>query len=55
MDFTNIQLSQPIEPIIELDGGFAMCARCANEIEPTDNVCTMCHQVQDWSWFNKEK
>ena len=51
MDFTNIEKSTPIEPEIELDGGYCYCKRCNTEIEPIHQICPMCHQLQDWSWF----
>lgn len=51
MDLTNIQLDQPIEPYINADGWFAQCERCFHEIEPTDNICPYCFQLQDWSWL----
>ena len=53
MDLTNISKLTPIEPEIELDGGYAYCCRCFCEIEPTDNICPNCSQSQDWSWFGK--
>ena len=54
MDFTNISKETPIHPYIECDGWFAVCHRCWTEIEPTDDMCPKCNQVQDWSWFYKE-
>lgn len=51
MDFTNIELSEPIEPEIELDGGYCYCKRCKTELEPINIICPMCYQLQDWSWF----
>ena len=53
MDLTNISKLTPIEPEIELDGGYAYCCRCFCEIEPSDNICPKCGQSQDWSWFGK--
>lgn len=53
MDFSNISKSTPVEPYIELDGGFARCHRCWTEIRPTDDICPKCTQKQDWSWFRK--
>ena len=53
MDLTNISKDTPIEPEIELDGGYAYCVRCKNKIDPHNNVCPYCHQMQDWSWFNR--
>lgn len=55
MDLSNIPLSQPIEPEIEVDGGYAYCKRCYNEIEPHNNICFNCSQTQDWSWLKKYK
>lgn len=54
MDFTDIPKSTPIEPEIIEDGWYAICKRCGNEIDPHNNICPYCHQLQDWSWFNKE-
>lgn len=55
MDLKNISLNIPIKPIIELDGGYyAECRRCFKEIDPHNNICPYCHQLQDWSWMNKE-
>ena len=53
MNLENISKSTPIEPGIELDGGYAYCSRCYCEIEPSHNICPKCNQVQDWSWFGK--
>ena len=54
MDLSNISKSTPIEPYIECDGGYyAQCKRCWNEIDPHNNICPYCHQIQDWSWFGK--
>ena len=55
MDLSNISKSTPIEPEIELDGGYAYCVRCTNEIYPHNKICPYCHQLQDWSWFGKYK
>lgn len=46
-DLKNIPLSQPIEPEIELDGGYAYCVRCEKELDPHNNICPYCHQFQD--------
>ena len=54
MDLTNISKDTPIEPEIELDGGYAYCVRCTNELDPHNNICPYCHQFQDWSWLNKK-
>lgn len=54
MDLSNIPLTQPIEPYIECDGGYyARCNRCWHEIDPHNNICPYCHQMEDWSWFNR--
>ena len=56
MDLSNIPLTKPIEPEIELDGGYAICVRCKTEITPINIICPICHQIQDWSWLkNKEE
>lgn len=55
MDFTNISLNQPIRPEIECDGWYAYCVWCKTEIEPHDNICPECNQLQDWSWFGEIK
>ena len=44
---------QPLIPYMELDGGFARCSNCRNEVQPTDKECSYCGQAQDWSWFCK--
>ena len=54
-DLTNIPLTQPIEPIVQIDGGFCRCGNCHCEITPKDSVCPRCKQLQDWSWFGKYK
>ena len=53
MDLSNISKDTPIEPEIELDGGYAYCIRCTNEIDPHNKICPYCHQMQDWSWLGK--
>ena len=53
MDLSNISKDTPIEPEIELDGGYTYCIRCTNEIDPHNKICPYCHQTQDWSWFGK--
>ena len=53
-DLKSIPLSQPIEPEIELDGGYAYCVRYEKELDPHNNICPYCHQMQDWSWLNKK-
>lgn len=54
MDLTNIPLTQPISPEVELDGGYCYCVRCITEITPKNNICPRCNQLQDWSWFGGE-
>lgn len=57
MDLTKILLLHPIEPEIELDGGYAYCVRCRCELDKEQSPCPRCHQVQDWTWledFRKE-
>lgn len=54
MDLSNIPLDQPTKPFIECNGGYyAQCSRCWNRIDPHNNICPYCHQVQDWSWLQK--
>lgn len=55
MDLSNISKDTPIEPEIELDGGYTYCIRCTNEIDPHTNICPYCKQVQDWSWLVRRK
>ena len=55
MDLSQIKKSYPIEPEIELDGGYSYCARCKNELNEKELICPKCHQVQDWSWLEKYK
>lgn len=56
-DLANIPLTQAVEPIIQIDGGFCRCARCHREVTPNNRVCPnlKCCQLQDWSWFGKNK
>ena len=54
MNIDNISKKTPLEPYIELDGGYAVCVRCGEEISPRQKVCS-CGQIQDWSWLNKNK
>ena len=54
-DLTNVETTQPVEPIIECDGWYAICRRCKEEVEPKHNTCPNCQQAQDWSWFKKGK
>lgn len=52
----NTPKSIPIEPYIECDGGYyAQCRRCWKEIDPHNSICPFCKQLQDWSWFRKNK
>ena len=44
----------PIEPYIEVDGGYARCSVCWHEVTPDDIICPHCQQRQDWSWLKKE-
>jgi hypothetical protein len=46
----------PIEPEIELDGGYAYCPICYHpDLEPNNIItkCPNCDQLIDWSWMNK--
>lgn len=45
---------QSLVPYIELDGGYARCSNCFDEVQPSDKTCSHCGQLQDWSWFGKE-
>lgn len=47
----NIKLNEPIEPEIELDGGYAYCVRCFCELDKWQSPCPRCKQIQDWSWL----
>ncbi len=47
----SISKDQPLEPTIELDGGYAVCSSCGQEIEPHTDICPNCKQKQDWSWL----
>lgn len=53
----NIKISKPIEPEIELDGGYAYCPICTYEVYPCQEKCsnTKCQQLLDWSWFRKKE
>lgn len=51
MNVENISKNQPLIPYIELDGRYAKCSRCWNEVLPSQNTCSHCGQIQDWSWF----
>lgn len=44
----------PIEPEIELDGGYTYCPICYKEVTPKQPVCRNCDQLLDWSWFRKD-
>lgn len=41
-----------IEPIIEVDGGYAKCGSCHEEVFPNQQECPRCHQTIDWSWLH---
>lgn len=46
------------EPYIELDGGYACCPICREEVYPTAKIvpCSKCKQLIDFSWLEiKEK
>lgn len=49
-----ISNTTPIEPYIEVDGGYARCSVCWHEVTPDDIICPHCQQRQDWSWLKKE-
>ncbi len=49
--FKKVSISTPIQPEIELDGGFAYCARCYKELDCYTTPCPKCNQIQDWSWM----
>lgn len=53
MDLRNVSKDKPIEPEIELDGGYAYCVRCFYELDSEQEVCPKCGQKQDWSWLHK--
>ena len=55
MNMGNTPKSTPIEPYIECDGWYAQCRRCWNEIDPHNSICPFCKQLQDWSWFRKNR
>lgn len=44
--------NKPIEPYIEIDGGYACCPNDYTEIFPYQN-CPKCGQSIDWEWFKK--
>ena len=44
----------PIEPEVELDGGYTYCPICYKEVKPKQPVCCNCNQLLDWSWFRKD-
>lgn len=52
MDISNVSISTPLEPVINEDGWYAQCNRCWTEINPTDETCPNCKQLQDWTWLN---
>lgn len=54
----NLNKDIPIQPEIEVDGGYAYCPVCKHsDLEPTDIItkCPECQQVIDWSWMRKFK
>lgn len=53
MKINNISKDEPVEPEIELDGGYAYCVSCFTELEPRHDRCPKCGQKQDWSWFHQ--
>lgn len=46
--------NRPLEAVIELDGGYAMCPSCGCEVFMHEN-CNKCGQLIDWSWLAKSK
>ena len=40
-----------LEPYIELDGGYAKCPVCYEEVYAHKD-CPKCHQLIDWSWLH---
>lgn len=57
MKSVNTTKSIPIEPEIELDGGYAYCPICTYEVYPHQDSCSnpKCQQLLDWSWFRKKE
>lgn len=49
----NIKLIKPLEPEIELDGGYVYCQRCYTELDRWQYKCRHCGQLQDWTWLTK--
>lgn len=49
--FKNTPITEPIEPEIELDGGYAYCRRCYTELDRWQHKCRRCGQLQDWNWL----
>ena len=49
--FENISTTTPLEPEIELDGGYAYCQRCCTELDRWQHKCRRCGQLQDWTWL----
>ena len=48
----------PIEPEIELDGGYAYCPKCyQTDLEPIAiiTICPKCGQLIRWDWMDKFK
>lgn len=57
-DYMDNKLSSkntPLVPYIELDGGYAKCSNCNEEVFPSDKICPYCKQLQDWSWLEQDK
>ncbi len=45
-----LEKEKAIEPYIEIDGGYARCVRCREDLKPWQEYCS-CGQKQDWSWL----
>ncbi len=54
MKSLNVSKNVPIQPEINADGWYCQCKRCWNEVEPSEDICPSCGQVQDWSWFGNQ-
>jgi hypothetical protein len=47
-------INEPIQPEIELDGGYAYCPICYHrDLKPGEHNCVNCGQLIDWSWMKK--
>ena len=49
---------ETLQPLIELDGGYAYCPKCGQkDLEPTEKItkCPNCNQLIDWSWMDRFK